>query len=92
VITVELPRALSQYAGGQTRLSLEEPCATVGEALDVLRSRAAGVVDRVLTERGEVRPHVNVFVGAESIRFMQGLHTPLAPGARILIVAAVSGG
>jgi molybdopterin converting factor small subunit len=92
MVSVELPRALSQYAGGQTRLSLEGPCATVGDALNALRERAGGVVDRVLTERGEVRPHVNVFVGSESIRFMQGLHTPLTPGARILIVAAVSGG
>ena len=51
-----------------------------------------GVRDRVVTEQGQVRPHVNLFVGAESIRFTGGLATPLADGAVMSIVPAVSGG
>ncbi len=51
-----------------------------------------GVRDRVVTEQGQVRPHVNVFVGDESIRFTGGLSTPLSDGAEISIVPAVSGG
>jgi molybdopterin synthase sulfur carrier subunit len=39
-----------------------------------------------------VRPHVNVFVGTESIRFTGGLNTPVPDGAEIWIVPAVSGG
>lgn len=50
------------------------------------------MLDRVLTEQGEVRPHVNVFVGEESIRYTGGLATPLTDGAEIAIVPAVSGG
>lgn len=92
MVSIELPRALSPYASGRTSLALDEPCATVGEALEALRSHAAGVVDRVLTEQGEVRPHVNVFVDNESIRFLQGLQTPVSGDSRILIIAAVSGG
>jgi molybdopterin converting factor small subunit len=35
---------------------------------------------------------VNVFVGEESIRFLDGLDTAVADGATIMIVPAVSGG
>jgi molybdopterin synthase sulfur carrier subunit len=50
------------------------------------------VLDRVMTEQGAVREHVNVFVGEESIRFADGLATRVDDGDTILIVAAVSGG
>ena len=50
------------------------------------------MLDRILTEQGDVREHVNVFVGEESIRFASGLATPVADGDTIMIVAAVSGG
>ena len=45
-----------------------------------------------MTEQGEVRQHVNVFVGVESIRFTGGLDTPLEDGCELSIVPAVSGG
>src|SRR5947208_1131227 len=51
-----------------------------------------GVRDRVLTEQGDVRPHVNVFVGTESSRWSGGLATPVPDGAEISILPAVSGG
>ena len=92
MITVELPRALAELVDGRTTMTLEEPCATAGEALAALSRKSAAVADRVLDERGEVRPHVNVFVGEESIRFLQGLDTPLRSDSTIIIIAAVSGG
>jgi sulfur-carrier protein len=92
VINVELPRALAELADGRTSIALDEPCATVGDALAALSRESAAVGDRVVDEQGRVRPHVNVFLGEESIRFLQGLKTPIGPDARILIIAAVSGG
>ena len=90
-LTVVLPRALYPYAQGTGTLSLDG-CATVADALSAVRQRWPGVVDRVMTERGEVREHVNIFVGEESIRFATGLATPVRDGDTIMIVAAVSGG
>jgi molybdopterin synthase sulfur carrier subunit len=91
-LTVLLPRALYPYARGTGALRLEEQCLTVGAALSAVRQRWPGVVDRVMTERGEVREHVNIFVGDESIRFADGLDTRVTDGDTIMIVAAVSGG
>ena len=92
MVTVELPRALQPFAQGSPVLRLDTPCRTVADALAVVAARSPGVLDRVMDERGELRQHVNVFVGEESIRFLRGLDTPLADGSTITIVPAVSGG
>ncbi len=91
-ISVVLPHALTPYARGSGTLVLAVPCATVADALAEVAARFPAVTDRVLTEQGEVRQHVNVFVGDESIRFLHGLETTVADGVTITIVPAVSGG
>jgi ThiS family. len=45
-----------------------------------------------MDERGSVRRHVNVFLEGESIRYLQGLETPVPRGSSILIITAISGG
>jgi molybdopterin converting factor small subunit len=87
-----LPASLRPYAGSRAGIEIPAGPATVGEALEVLRALHPGVLDRVLTEQGAVRRHVNIFVGDESIRYSGGLDTPLVDGAEISIVPAVSGG
>ena len=91
-ITIALPSALQPYAGGSMEVMLEDRCETVGDALGVLAGRHAGVMDRVMNERGEIRQHVNVFVDGDNIRFLDGLRTPLEPRSTIVIVPAFSGG
>ena len=91
-ISIVLPRALHQYARGSNAVSLAEPCRTVADALASLAAQLPAVTDRVLTEQGELRPHVNVFVGTESVRFLDGLATELSDDSTLTIVPAVSGG
>lgn len=91
-LSVVLPSALTPYSRGRGTVVLEEPCATVADVLAAVAAQWPAVMDRVMTERGEVRRHVNVFVGEESIRFLDGLATTLPDGATITIVPAVSGG
>ena len=91
-ITIELPRALQPHAQGSPVLVLDRPCATVRDALTELALQWPGVRDRVLDERGELRPHVNVFVDQDSIRYRGGLGAPVREGGTITIVPAVSGG
>lgn len=91
-VAFNLAAPLRTFAGGRSRVEVEAPTPTVAAALNALWAACPGVRDRVLTEQGEVRPHVNVFVGAESIRFTDGLATPVPDGAEISILPAVSGG
>jgi molybdopterin converting factor small subunit len=91
-VSVILPRALTPYARGLGTIELGERCATIRDALATVSARWPAVIDRVLTEQGELRRHVNVFLGDESIAFLDGLDTPVTNGATITIVPAVSGG
>jgi molybdopterin synthase sulfur carrier subunit len=91
-ISIILPSALAQYARGRSAVRIDASVETVSGALAELATLWPAVTDRVLTEQGELRRHVNVFVGDESIRFMDGLSTRIADGEVVTIVPAVSGG
>ncbi|MDQ2888962.1 MAG: MoaD/ThiS family protein [Gemmatimonadota bacterium] len=91
-ITVQIPSALRLHSRGSSVVSLDAHYDSVREALDALEVYCPGVVDRVLTEQGALREHVNVFVDNENTRDMQGLGTPVGDAATITILAAISGG
>lgn len=91
-LTVVLPGPLRDLTGGRSSLDLPAGSATVGEALRELRARYPAVYERLVTERGELRPHVNVFVGTEDIRWSGGLQTPLREGSEVVVLPSVSGG
>lgn len=73
-------------------MALSPAARTVAEALEELWRLHPGVRDRVLTERGAVRPYVNIFVGQANIRDAGGLAAPVSEGCEILIVPNVAGG
>ena len=64
---------------------------SVGELLDALRKQRPSLRDRVLTEQGEIRRHVNIFIGSSDIKRLDGLRTPLTDD-ELHIFNAVSGG
>ena len=91
-VTFHLPGALREFANGQSRVEMEVAAATLGDALAALWNRYPGVRDRVANEQGQVRDHINVFVGNENMRYTGGLATPIESAVEISIVPAVSGG
>jgi molybdopterin synthase sulfur carrier subunit len=91
-ITFRVTAALRPLTGGREQIEIAGSPATVGAALQALWTVCPGLRDRVATEQGEIREHVNVFVGDENVRFTGGLRTPLPDGAEISIFHAVSGG
>ena len=92
MITFQISGHLTEFTGGLAEIKLDREATTVGEALNQLWSRHIGLRDRVLTEQGQVRPHVNVFVNSQVTRRDQVLQIPLAGDAEICIMPAVSGG
>ena len=95
LLRVRLPSALGAYAGGQRQLTVALPddgVATVELTLAELGRAHPGVHQRVLDERGALRRHVNVFVNGESIRYLDGVETPVGDGDEVWILPAVSGG
>lgn len=91
-LTIELPGQLRELNDGRTSVELAETPETVRDALAALRETAPAIYDRIATERGQVRQHVNLFVGTREIRQIDGLETRLSDGDRITVLPAVSGG
>ncbi len=59
--------------------------------MDGLESNHAGLKERIMDEKG-IRRFVNLYVGEEDIRFLDGLDTDLKDGDEVSIVPAVAGG
>ena len=90
-ITVYLSGHLKSFSGGALEIPLTGEFSTVGGALESLWREHAALRDRVLTEQGEIRQHVNVFAGADDVKRQKGLATELRSD-EIHIFNAVSGG
>ena len=88
--TVHLPSALAGHAAGQRRVEIDGT--TVGKVLAALGQAHPGVGQRVLDDQGTLRRHVNVFVNGESIRYLDGVETPVGDADEVWILPAVSGG
>jgi molybdopterin converting factor small subunit len=65
--------------------------ATVADVIADLEKSYPGIRDRLLDEKG-VRRFVNLYVGEEDIRFLDGLKTELKAGDQISIIPAIAGG
>ena len=91
-VIVRIPGPLRPLAAGQGQVKLAGSPGTVREALELLWRAYPALRDRVVNEEGQVRGHINVFVGNESIRYTEGIATPIAADAEISIIPAVSGG
>ena len=87
-----IPGPLRELANDRNQIRVSGSAHSVDEALALLWQEAPGVRDRVITERGEVRQHINIFVDGESIRDVDGLSTAVRDGSEIVILPAVSGG
>jgi molybdopterin converting factor small subunit len=88
-----IPGGLRPFTGGSAQVDLElDSPATIHNALAALWILHPGIRDRIATEQGAVREHVNVFVGNENIRYTGGLATPVTEGVDISIVPSISGG
>jgi sulfur-carrier protein len=89
-VTVKLPTQLRDAAGGATSKQVEG--GTVGEALDALYAEHGELRGRLADDDGGLRRFVNVYLGGEDIRFLDGLETPLRDGDEVTILPAVAGG
>ena len=92
MVTFQIAGYLTEFAGGEAEIKIDATPATVGDALNQLWNRHVGLRDRVLTEQGAVRQHVNIFVNNNVGRREDVLSTPLNGDVEICIMPAVSGG
>ena len=78
-VTVKIPTQLRAATGGQSEV--EVAGTTVGEVLDAVFDAHGDLRERI-TQDGDLRRFVNVYVSGEDIRFQQGLETSIKDSNR----------
>lgn len=88
-VTVRIPTPLRTLTAGDEAVSASG--ADVAALIDDLEAKYPGIKDRLVDEKG-VRRFVNLYLGDEDIRFLDGLKTKLEDGDELSIVPAIAGG
>jgi MoaD family protein len=88
-VNVKIPTQLRAATDGEAVAAVEG--STVAEVLDALYERFDELKARIADDEG-LRRFVNVYVGGEDIRFLDGLNTPVSDGDEVTILPAVAGG
>ena len=96
-VRVRVPAQLRDLVAGVAVVTVDVPAGgdgsvTVGDVLDVLGACHPALERRIRDERGDARTHVNLFVGADNVRDLDGPRTPIGAAQELTIIPAVSGG
>jgi molybdopterin converting factor small subunit len=95
-VSVRIPAQLRDLVAGAHAIDVEVDgdagTTTVGSVLDAMADAYPALERRVRDELGQARTHVNLFVGADNMRDLDGLATPIPPGTELSIIPAISGG
>ena len=85
-----IPTPLRPYTDKQE--AVEATGATIGELLNDLTTKYAGLKAHLYNEQGKLRSFVNIYLNDEDIRYMQKDQTPVAAGDTVSIIPSVAGG
>lgn len=88
--TIFIPTALRGFTGGAA--TYDVPATTVGEALSQLTAEYPELKQHLFSDEGKLRSFVNIYVGEEDIRYLNGADTELSDGAEVTIVPSIAGG
>ena len=89
-VNVRIPTILRTYTDGASEVTASG--GTLADVLEDLEANHAGIRARVLDDNGALRRFVNVYVGNDDVRFLDGLASPTPDGTQISIIPAVAGG
>ena len=89
-VTVKIPTQLRTLTGGSSEVQASG--ATLAELIEDLEGSHPGIKERLVDESGALRRFVNVYLGDEDVRFLDGIETQVAEGGSVSIIPAVAGG
>lgn len=90
MIEIQIPTPLRRMAGGRATVAVTG--GTVAEVLGSLAAQYPEIGKNILGPDGQPRNFVNIYLGDEDVRHLEGLATPVADGAVLLIVPSIAGG
>jgi adenylyltransferase/sulfurtransferase len=86
---IKIPTPLRPYTGDQAQITVSG--ATVGDAINDLTTQYPELRAH-LYNGSELRNFVNIFLGEEDVRFLDGLDTPIEADANLRIIPSIAGG
>ena len=87
--SIKIPTPLRVYTGQQAQD--EVTGTTIGEALADLTVQYPDLKPH-LFNGDSLRSFVNIFIGEEDVRFLDGLDTPIEAGDALRIIPSIAGG
>jgi molybdopterin converting factor small subunit len=88
--TLKIPTPLRSYTDNQAEIAVAGQ--TVAEAMQDLVAQFPALQPHLYNREGQLRPFVNLFVGENNIKDLQGVATPLAENAQLRLIPSIAGG
>jgi molybdopterin converting factor small subunit len=89
-VIINIPSAFRRFTGSAHEIEVD--AVTITDALLKMVEKYPRLQGQVLSQDGEIRGFINVFLNAKDIRQLQRGGTPVARGDVITLVPAVAGG
>lgn len=86
---IKIPTPLRPYAGGNDQVNVSGT--TVMDALSDLMEQYPQLRQHLFNE-SELRSFVNIFLGEEDIRYLDGVETAIDENAKLMIIPSIAGG
>ena len=87
---LRIPTPLRTYTSGKSEVNVSG--AKISEALNDLTAQYPAIKPHLFNEGGELRPFVNIFVGENNIKDLQGVDTPIKDEDKIMLIPSIAGG
>jgi molybdopterin synthase sulfur carrier subunit len=87
---LRIPAPLRSYTSGFAEVTVQG--CTVDEAMQDLVRQYPSLQPQLYNQQGRLRHFVNLFLGENNIKDLQGLDTPLEEADRLLLIHSIAGG
>ena len=87
---LRIPTPLRAYTSGKSEVSVGG--SSVAEALIDLTTQFPTIKPHLFSEGGELRPFVNLFLGENNIKDLQGVNNPIKDGDKLVLIPSIAGG
>jgi molybdopterin converting factor small subunit len=87
---LRIPTPLRTYTDGQSEVTVNGE--NISEALADLTNQYPAIKPHLFNEGGNLRPFVNLFVGENNIKDLQGVNTPITDGEKLMLIPSIAGG
>lgn len=87
---LRIPTPLRTYTDGKSEVTVRG--ANVADAMGDLVVQFPALKPHLYNGEGTLRPFVNLFVGQDNVKDLQGLETPLEENTQLRLIPSIAGG